>query len=571
MKLLKLIVRNFRGLKGENEIDFENSNIIFLIGQNNVGKSTFLHAYDFFVSSKKIAQREDFYNYNNQYPIEIEGLFLKEDLDDENTDFVGTGRNQEPDWVNNWVDDHGHIRIKKVWNTIGADFNKYTYSPNQEDWVQNGFGGFASLFSKYAPQPIFINAMEDEASLEDKVNKLISDRYLRTIRENNPDLYNRAIASIKELQNAITSSANIEQINTDINTHFSEIFSGLRLKIEATNDENIKPEDAFKKNHTMKVERNDCDRSETFLQNGHGVIRQALFNFVAFMNEHNEATGRNILILFEEPELFLHPKLIFKLRKSLYDMAQYGSCQVLCATHSPMMIDISKHHSSLVRIVKDNDGVVHTYQAGDNLFASDQDTKDRVQMINRMNPHICEAFYADKVLLVEGDTETIVYRHLLDKFYPNSEVYVLNTGSKMNIPFFQRILTHFRIEHYPIHDMDTELLENGNHNPAWTLNNTIWGLVEEANAKQQGLSRRYVHNAYFENAHHYRLNHSKDKPLSAYKYAKSITGTEPVPDCLRWLNDIMGDKVIDHNPTYLDSNSKTVDDVNKENQSYQLL
>ncbi|MFT0342585.1 TOPRIM nucleotidyl transferase/hydrolase domain-containing protein [Bacteroides thetaiotaomicron] len=59
-------------------------------------------------------------------------------------------------------------------------------------------------------------------------------------------------------------------------------------------------------------------------------------------------------------------------------------------------------------------------------------------MVNRFNPHICEAFYADKVLLVEGDTETIVYRDLLNRFFPDEEIFVLNTGSKMNIPFFLR-------------------------------------------------------------------------------------------------------------------------------------
>ena len=42
MKLIKLIISNFRGLKGSNVIDFTNSNIIFLIGQNNIGKSSFL-------------------------------------------------------------------------------------------------------------------------------------------------------------------------------------------------------------------------------------------------------------------------------------------------------------------------------------------------------------------------------------------------------------------------------------------------------------------------------------------------------------------------------------------------
>jgi len=39
--------------------------------------------------------------------------------------------------------------------------------------------------------------------------------------------------------------------------------------------------------------------------------------------------------------------------------------------------------------------------------------KERVQMINRFNPNVCETFYSNKVLLVEGDTEAIVYRDLL--------------------------------------------------------------------------------------------------------------------------------------------------------------
>lgn len=57
MKLLRLIINNFRGLKGdENIIDFSKSDIIFLIGQNNVGKSTYLRAYEFFVNPKQVAQ-----------------------------------------------------------------------------------------------------------------------------------------------------------------------------------------------------------------------------------------------------------------------------------------------------------------------------------------------------------------------------------------------------------------------------------------------------------------------------------------------------------------------------------
>ena len=135
--------------------------------------------------------------------------------------------------------------------------------------------------------------------------------------------------------------------------------------------------------------------------------------------------------------MFLHPKTAFNLRKSLYELAKDSQFQILCATHSPLMIDISKPHASLIRIIKNIDENTEAYQVSDNVFQGDSEKKQLVQMINRFNPHICEAFYADKVLLVEGDTETIVYRELLSKFHPSEDIFVLNTGSKNNIPFFQ--------------------------------------------------------------------------------------------------------------------------------------
>ena len=569
MRLLQLTIKNFRGLKGDkNVISFEKSDTIFLIGQNNIGKSTFLHAYEYFVSSKKVAVLEDFYNNDTSIPIEIEGVFLKEEEDNDNEELKGSGKNAEPEWIEKWVDNEGHIKIKKVWEAAGLDFKKYTFSPSEGKWVPNGFGGMASLFTKYAPQPIFIKAMEDEASLEEKINKLMGDRYLKSIKTNKPELYDGAVEAIKKLQSAITTSSDITEMNQALSMHFSDIFSGLKLKIEASKDENIKVEDAFKKNHTLKIEHEGSDRTETFLQNGHGVIRQALFNFIAFLNGCQEGNKKEYLILFEEPELFLHPKLIFKLRKSLYDLAQDSPYQVLCATHSPMMIDISQPHSSLIRVSKDADENIYTYQADESIFAATKEEKEQLQMINRMNPHLCEVFYADKVILVEGDTEAIVYREMLKTLYPNEEVFVLNTGSKMNIPFFQKILTHFHIEHYPIHDMDTKQSKDGAKNPAWKLNETIWNLVNEANKIQEGFSRRYVHNANFENAHHYKVTDGKNKPLSAYRFVRHLLDNNEEADCLKWLRDIMGKKEIVHDTEYLEANVKTREEIQAENESY---
>lgn len=367
----------------------------------------------------------------------MEGWFLKEEDDENDQELQKDGKKTDPNWTNKWVGTDGFIKIRKTWRNIGK-FKKETFSPNENKWVDNGFGGMDSLFAKYSPQPIAINAMEDEKSLEEKVNKLIQDSFIKKVREQHKGICDEIIDKIKELQNQITNSDDVKKLDENLNKHFQETFSDLTLKIQASKEENIKIEDAFKKNHTVSVTKSVGERTESFLQNGHGVIRQALFNFIAFLKENVEGNKKEYMILFEEPELFLHPRVTFKLRESLYHLAESSPYQILCATHSPMMIDVSKPHSSLIRAIKLDNEDTKTYQVGEDIFAKDEERKQRVQMINRFNPHICEAFYADKVLLVEGDTETIVYRDLLKRFYPNEEVFVLNTGSKNNIPFFRK-------------------------------------------------------------------------------------------------------------------------------------
>lgn len=553
MKLQKLIIKNFRGLKGDkNVIDFSSSNIIFLIGQNNAGKSSFLRAYEFFVAAKQIATIFDFHNHSTDTPIEIEGVFLKEQEDDGNEDFVGTGKKAEPDWMNKWADENNLIRIKKIWNERDSNFTKFSFLPTVGEWQKDGFGGMDSIFTKYAPTPISISAMETEGTLEEKVNKLIQEDFLKKLRDEYPGEVNALMNGIKDLQGKIVGTDVIEGYNTDINEYFKKVFLDLTLKIEPKHEENIKLEDAFKKNHSISVRRDGVERTEYFTHHGHGVIRQALFNFISFLKKSREGNKKEYIILFEEPELYLHPEVAFRLRRNLYELAENSPFQVLCATHSPLMIDISRSHSSLVRVIKNLDETTEAYQVGDEIFRSDDERKNRIQMINRFNPHVCESFYASSVLIVEGDTEAIVFRDLISRYYNQFQVYVLNAGSKNNIPFFQEIFTAFNIEHCVIHDTDTRTLQNGHINSAWTLNERIWEKVTTANQKKDGLARRYVHMSNFETAHGVQLT-GKDKPLNAYNFVIDINQNSDVP-CMNWLRDLLGPKAINHDFEFIEQN-----------------
>jgi len=552
MKLQKLIIKNFRGLKGENNIiDFSSSNIIFLIGLNNVGKSSFLRAYDFFINSAQKANTSDFYNYDVNIPIEIEGIFLKDENDDDDAELAvaSKGKGTDPDWIKKWVDENNFIRIKKIWTeTNTAD--KFTFSPESDEWVLNGFGGMPSLFQKHSPTPILISAMETENSLEEKVNKLIQDEILKKLKDDYGDDLNELITGVKKLQQKIADSEIVTKYNEEINEYFKKVFSDLTLKLSPKDDDNIKLEDSFKKNHSVTISKDGIDRNEVFTQYGHGVIRQALYNFLTFLKRSNEGKKKQYIILYEEPELFLHPEITFKLRTSLYDLAENSPFQVICATHSPLMIDISKPHSSLVRVIKKEDETTFTYQVGDEVFRSDADRKQRIQMINRFNPHVCESFYAKMVIIVEGDTEAIVFRDLIKRFYNDYEVYVLNSGSKNNIPFFQEIFTAFHINHCVIHDSDTRLNKDHSANSAWTLNSSIWDKIVSANQKMEGMARRYVHVENFEIAHGI-ISNGKDKPIKAFDFAQGLLLDSNAP-CLILLKDLLGDRAILHDNIYVE-------------------
>lgn len=119
--------------------------------------------------------------------------------------------------------------------------------------------------------------------------------------------------------------------------------------------------------------------------------------------------------------------------------------------------------------------------------------------------------------------------------------------------------------------MDTELLENDRRNSAWTLNERIWEKIEEANRVEQGLARRYVHNANFENAHKYNLLSGKDKPLQAYKFSQTIATIDDDVDCLKWLKDYLGPQEINHDMAYIQAVAKTTKMIKEEEATYRDL
>ncbi len=360
-------------------------------------------------------------------------------------------------------------------------------------------------------------------SLTDWIEKEIKNKLLKKLKENNEAEYESALTAIKLLQEKVEKEGYLGEISQKANRYFSETFPDLQLNIQSTPYKEADLSKSFEKDFSVTIgdkkdeeerlaealeavgelvegDDNNIKPSRQFDLHGHGLIRQAIINILALFKDSKD--GEKHIILFEEPELYLHPSNKRKFRNTLYQIAEQDDYQIICVSHDPQLIDVSREHTSLARFVKNQGGETVIYQAGDNVFSKDEDTKDKVLMLNRFNPHLCETFFSDEVILVEGDTEAIVLRGLISDHYPNSDLFVLNTGTKNNIPFFIEVLSHFKISQHVIHDSDERYLYTNGEirlkidgdpiaNSAWTLNQKIWDAMEKAK-ESDVLIKRYA-------------------------------------------------------------------------------
>lgn len=533
-------------------LSFLDGDAIFVFGRNNAGKTSILKAYEFFWNAKSKPQRSDFYNFmlGDALDIEIELIFSVEDGEDRQKLVDGN--------LEKWISPDGFVRIKKVWSEVGGQGVKYTYEPRTDAFVKGGFGGFDTLVSHYAPTPVYIPPVATEDDLKKIVGDILKKHIAQKLRDECGEILDRADAAFRELEDAVSVMDETAKVNTLANEYFQKIFPDHALKISSANAGDGRLETLLSKSFDVTVVNERlAEEQQPLSSQGDGVVRQAIFNFIGIVKNReliegfaNAGDRKGFLILFEEPEVYLHPSKMRLMREKLYSIVTNSPFQLLCASHSPQLIDLSKKHTSLVRIIK-NEEITEYYQAGTQLFTPDDDAKDFMRMLMNFDPHICEVFFADNVILVEGDTEAIVLRSLLEESDEHREVFVLNTGSKNNIPFFQMVLTHFGIKHTVIHDADLRYqYKNGQvvtkddgqprTNSAWTLNARIWEQVVQSNSQKEGLSRRYVHVVDFESAHGYSYDPSEGKPFSAFKFGKML-GKDDEQPVVQFTRDMLRD------------------------------
>lgn len=191
------------------------------------------------------------------------------------------------------------------------------------------------------------------------------------------------------------------------------------------------------------------------------------------------------LVLFEEPEAFLHPPQQEVLARNLMGVASAEHWQVLCATHSAHFVSRNADDIPAIIRLQRSGGQIRKYQIGSSEWAEivdanqviitiakkypnmakklhADDAKPEMEAVKHflwLNPDRASSFFANHVLLVEGPTEVALINKLIgDGKIRNADcgLYVMDCIGKYNIHRFMNLLIHIGVSHAVLFDDDAD-------------------------------------------------------------------------------------------------------------------
>ena len=582
MRLNKLHIQNFRKL---NNVDILMGDATFLIGANNSGKSSALDAIEYLTSDKNKLDdscRSRFIDDNGEERTNTEDVIIEGEFCDVPIDILNergfkperlivtkdnegnetysfkyrvrlssdnktnremlmhttvispkySGCKTYQDFIDKGADSdlfEGKNLSKKLSSKEIDELNEIAPSLfdilNEEEWFSNPGGIPGNVLSKL---PIFLKikadvlidemAAEKSGTLHDLLDILFNQ-----VRDSSPN-YKNAVAALRELEkemNPEDPDTEFGKLMKELNDVVDSVFHNASITVatELTKPDNLKAKYSASLTSNIKtpVERQ-----------GTGLIRATVFALLRYNKQRQErqdcTAQRGTIIGFEEPELFLHPNAAEKMRDIIYELAS-SSNQIIATTHSPYMIDLSKSNRQVLNSFKTSNydySSVFPFNLSDAFQKIVADDRTRVKMLQKIDSYVSRVFFAQKAIIIEGDTEDIVLKHTINILPEDirkaiKEKYqIIKATGKATMISFIRYLSAIGINLFVIHDEDSDTPG------AFKMNDPILKALGNDSSK-----RIMMHNC-IEDELGYDAPNS-DKPFKAYSFVDKWKCWNDVP------------------------------------------
>ena len=512
MKLTELRVKNFRCI---DSMSINVPNFLSVIGPNNTGKSSILRAVEIFLNQDK-PEISEWRKGNEGEPIEIEGTF---------GDIQDWERNAQG--VSGLVQ-NGEIKLKAIarieGESVSLSYEAFVSPVEIEGWSE-AWGELSATIKNLATGIDLNGTTWRTAANKNRVREIISSQKTELLTHLEPQWTNENISISAALKQALPVAVYVPAVRNasddgkpGAKTSFGQLLKKIVLpaiqssdeyrallsavtnlseKLRGTGDNQLdevkRLGDSLTKRMSsiltasvkFRMDTPDTDKfvgantginvddgTETPIHlQGHGVQRALVFAMIEVLAIQEAARGtdetRSTLLLFEEPEIYLHPHLMRRLRASLMDLSAQDNWQVIITTHSLFFVNVAEDPCSLVITsrISATSAPVHRQLETDPFIQEGGNYDERTALRAAMDfhPTVAEAFFAKKAVLVEGDSELAIFKHsskIHEKMGISDENHnsttIVSCGGKWTIPALARVMNAFQISFRIIHDRDRQ-------------------------------------------------------------------------------------------------------------------
>ncbi len=473
MNITKVRVRNYKSFVDSGEINID-SKLFSLIGQNNTGKSAIMDAIQcIFPSSKKTITSLDFHKGAAQIIIEMwfEGatsLYLEENF------YIDKITKQE-DKVNKLNEEYRETlteknkqkiekETRKIDEIRSENYTKYIEIYNIEDDMF--YVKLVATKGKNVSKKFYIN--DEQEISESDIKKLLPElKVIPAIRDPKNESTAGTNSYLKELiqmiddeiqTNIEIDGANIsykdlnrviadetknrcKSIGENITDFYNQAIGTNDYEVIIDSDVNISKGTTF----TTKIKDVNTGIESDILNCGTGyqsmIILSILETYVKISHRQN-----SYILLIEEPEVYLHPKLQRKMIDTLVNISETN--QVIFTSHSP--ITVSKLSREQIKLVKKYKGVATIENIDPKVVIDELGIKPDDILANK------------GIIFVEGKDDKAIFEILLEKIEKGlkEKINVIDAGKCQDLKFYANaellINNRFNTPTLIVRDTDTK-------------------------------------------------------------------------------------------------------------------
>ncbi|MCR4305320.1 MAG: AAA family ATPase [Gallionella sp.] len=374
-----------------------------IVGYNNSGKSNILRAINWLLK-KSVLTKHHFHAPAD--PIMVEGV-----ISGITAALPLLPTNQQAQ-VLPFIDNDKLIirRRQDQPNCSAKDIKLDVFNPTTGSWASNPTG-IDNAIGVLFPEPIYIEAMDDAA---DDVGKfgtrntigLLLKYTLEQIRTHNAaavTTVQQALQNVGDLLNGPNRIDQLASLETQATTALGAFFPGLsvHLKIET-------PElDELVKGATLDLS-DAAGTQRPFASYGHGAqrtVQMAMIQLLAQQASQGQPAAGTVILLIDEPELYLHPQAVEILKESLQVLSR-ANFQVIFSTHSPLFAakEEALNTSVVYKTATGETAIRQKLASAATLFTAHPHQASVIFSLQNST----FLLFSERVVLVEGKTEEML-------------------------------------------------------------------------------------------------------------------------------------------------------------------